>query len=135
MEEIRTVWRGEGLQFDAHSGEVVTAIDGNGTAGVSPVRMLLEAVAACAGADVVDILQKGRQELEALEVRVTGERREDPPRRFTAIQVEFVVQGSVEPAKAKRAAALSFEKYCSVSHTLRPDVDLSWSVRLEDGQL
>lgn len=92
--------------------------------------LLLEALASCAGSDVVDILRKGRQELQGLRVRATGDRRQEAPHRYLKIRLEFEVDGPVERSKAERAVALSLEKYCSVYHTLRDDLELAWEVRL-----
>lgn len=132
MERIELTWSGEGLAFEADRGGVKTAIDGNAKTGVNPTSMLLEAVAGCSAADVVDILRKGRQELRGLVVRARGERRDEPPRYFTRIELDFELSGDVEPAKAERAVALSFEKYCSVSHTLRKDLELEWTVSVDE---
>ncbi|MFQ5679422.1 MAG: OsmC family protein [Gemmatimonadota bacterium] len=120
------------LRFQARAGAAVTAIDGEGETGPSPVLLLLEALAACSAADVVEILRKGRQELRGLQVRAIGERRPEPPRRFTRLRLEFRVQGPVERKKAERAVELSLETYCSVYHTLREDLDLEWELRIEE---
>ena len=93
--------------------------------------MLLESIAACSASDVVEILRKGRQDLRGLEVRARGRRRDEYPRYFTRLEFDFVVSGDVDPEKAERAVALSFEKYCSVFHTLRKDIELEWSVSVE----
>lgn len=123
-------WEG-GLRFEGEArGGSRTKLDGEGEAGTSPVSLLLESVGGCAGADVVEILRKGRQDLRGLTVRLSGRRRDEPPRYFTSLDVEFVVRGNVDRAKAERAARLSFEKYCSVFHTLRPDLELDWKVTL-----
>lgn len=130
--EVTVRWLGDGLRFEGRSGENAVVLDGQGAAGPSPVSTLLLALAGCAGADVVEILGKGREEPDGVEIRVRGRRREEPPRHFTALHVEFVIRGPVDPAKAERAARLSFETYCSVFHTLRKDLELEWEVRLED---
>ena len=74
-------------------------------------------------ADVVAILQKGRQPLSALRVSFTGERAETQPRRFTRIALHFHVTGAVAPEAVERAIALSRETYCSVWHSMRQDID------------
>lgn len=129
--QIELEWRGEGSRFVGEREGVRTEIDGSGTAGASPVALLLEALAACSAADVVEILHKGRQELRGLRVTARGERRPEPPRYFTRIELLFRIAGAVERKKAERAVELSLGKYCSVSHTLRRDLDLEWSIELE----
>jgi putative redox protein len=87
---------------------------------------LLLGVAACMGIDVVMILQKGRVPLTSLEVDVEGDRAEEVPRRFTAIRILYRIGGleAGHRERAQRAVDLSRDKYCSVLHSLRPDVDL-----------
>jgi putative redox protein len=94
------------------------------------MNLLLEAVAGCLAIDTIDILQKGRQEPTGLRVTARGERRSEPPRRFTSLELEFEIDGDVDPKKAERAVQLSFDTYCSVYHTLREDIELDWSVRI-----
>ncbi|MFQ5689843.1 MAG: OsmC family protein [Gemmatimonadota bacterium] len=127
---ICLTWQDD-LRFEGRLGEARTAIDGNAASGVSPVGMLLEALAACAASDVVEILRKGRQRLEGLEVRARGLRRETPPRFFTRVELEFRLKGPIPLGKAERAVRLSFERYCSVFHSLRPDLELDYAVRVE----
>jgi putative redox protein len=88
--------------------------------------MLLLSLAGCMGVDVVDILNKSRVPLEALRVEVEGDRAPEPPRRFEAIRLTYHVRGpsDADQGKLERAVQLSKDKYCSVLHTLRPDVDL-----------
>lgn len=113
------------------AGTAVVAIDGDGQQGTSPVNLLLEAIASCAAVDVVDILRKGRQELEAMTVEVSADRRKGHPRSITRLQLNFKIRGPVDKVKARRAVDLSLEKYCSVFHSLRMDISLDTAVAVE----
>ncbi len=125
-------WTGTGMGFEAAgAGGVAIAVDGEGIAGPSPVETLLVALGSCAASDVVEILRKGRQEVRSLEVTLTGERRAEQPRRYTRIVAEVRIAGAVERAKAERALALAFEKYCSVRATLDPALPLEVLLELE----
>jgi putative redox protein len=128
--EVELEWE-EGFRFTVSSGDRTAVIDGKRDASPAPTDMLLAAVGACAGIDMVDILEKGRQEVRGLTVTVSGTRRPDPPRFFESMHARFVVRGDVSETKANRAADLSFEKYCSVYHTLRKDLETTWEVVLE----
>lgn len=130
MEQIHIEWCGDGLKFEGERDGIRTAIDGNGKAGTSPVSLLLQSLAACMAADVVDILEKGRQDLRGLRVTACGQRRPEPPRRYTRIELNFEIAGEVDPRKAERAVQLSFDTYCSVYHTLKDDIELEWGVRV-----
>jgi putative redox protein len=92
---------------------------------------LLLAAASCSGSDVVLILKKMRIELRDLRIEVTGRRREQEPRRYTAIHFDYHVGGEgLNKAKADRAVSLSVEKYCSVIHSLAPDIAITYAVTL-----
>jgi putative redox protein len=77
--------------------------------------------------DIVSILQKGRHPLTGFRASFSGERAADPPRRFTAITLHFHIAGAVPADAVERAIALSREKYCSVWHSLRPDIAFTTS--------
>ena len=121
-----------GLRFEGGpAGRPAIAVDGDGQEAVSPVELLLLSAATCSAADVVGILQKQRVDLQALDVVVSGTRRDEYPRRFTAIHLRFTVRGvGVDEAKARRAVDLSLEKYCSVMASLAPDIRVSYDVAL-----
>jgi putative redox protein len=100
-----------------------------GAKGVSPMQSLLMAVAGCSGIDLVSILKKQRQQIDSFFAEVEGERVQvDEAKPFKSIKVSFFLQGNIDPKKAKKAAELSFEKYCSVSKTLEPNVEITYEV-------
>lgn len=82
------------------------------------------------GIDIRMILEKGRVPLEELVVEVEGDRAPDPPRRFTALRLTVRVRGPGEEhdARIARAVDLSRDKYCSVFHSLRTDLDVEIAV-------
>ncbi len=97
--------------------------------GVSPMESVLMAVAGCSGIDVVSILKKQRQEITGFSAEVEGERVQvDEAKPFRKITVKFMIEGDVDPKKALKAAELSFDKYCSVSKTLEPNVEVVFEV-------
>lgn len=97
--------------------------------GVSPMETVLMAVAGCSGIDIVSILKKQRQIIEDFSAEVEGERIQvDEAKPFKSILVKFFLQGVIDPKKARKAAELSFEKYCSVSKTFEPNVTVSYEV-------
>jgi putative redox protein len=106
-------------------------MDSDGEAGPSPTQTLLLSLAGCMGVDVRMILEKSRVPVESLEIDVEGDRVENPPRRFRSLRLTYRLRGpgDGDQGKLERAVELSREKYCSVLHTLRPDLDLD--VRIE----
>ncbi|MDP1572404.1 MAG: OsmC family protein [Vicinamibacterales bacterium] len=115
-------WTGD-LRFEATVGSVSLTVDGKGAEGPSPMQALALGLAGCMAIDVVDILQKGRHPLIGLEAALSGERAEEPPRRFVRITLHYTVRGEVPPAAVERAIQLSRDKYCSVWHSMRQDTE------------
>jgi putative redox protein len=99
--------------------------------GASPMEILLMAVGGCNAIDIISILKKQRQEISKYHIEVEGMRKEvRQAKPFEAIHVDIYLEGDIDPAKAKRAAQLSFEKYCSVSITLEGSVDVTYDVHV-----
>ena len=93
--------------------------------GVKPSDLLLLAAASCSAYDVVEILQKQREPLEALDIQCTGEQNADQPYNFVSVHLKYQIRGEVNPNKVERAIQLSEDKYCSVLATLRASVQIS----------
>ena len=131
LPEVQVRWR-EGLLFEGGApGRPPIVVDGDSAAATSPVELLLLAAATCSAADVVSILVKQRVALRSLEVVVQGTRREQHPRRYTALQFHFTIAGAAADEKrARRAIDLSLEKYCSVVASLAPDIPVTYDVTL-----
>jgi putative redox protein len=108
-----------GTDSTKHSIVMSSQDAGNGT-GMSPSQLLLVSLGGCTAYDVVSILEKKRQRLTGLEVKVTGEQEKDPPWTYRKIHVEYVVRGAELSEKAVcDAIELSEKRYCSVAATLR----------------
>ena len=122
-------WEGD-LRFRGAAGSVSLVLDSDGQAGPSPVQALAFSLAGCMSIDVVHILTKGRLPLRALRAHLEAERRPDDPKRLLGVRLHFAVTGDVPAEKVDRAIALSREKYCSVWHSLRPDIDFRTSFAL-----
>lgn len=125
MLKTKLTWAG-GLRFEGkgtfgHPVVVDGAKSGGGDeSGHKPTELLLWGIAACTGMDVVGILRKQRQEIESLEVEVTGHQNEEYPRPFHTVEIHYAVSGKdVDPVKLGRAIELSSEKYCVVSQTVK----------------
>jgi putative redox protein len=122
----------DGLRFiGGEPGGPTITVDGDNQQGPGPMLTLLLAAAACSGSDVVSILEKMRVSLRELRIEVSGTRREEQPRRYVAIHLDYRIGGEdIDPAKARRAIDLSLEKYCSVIHSLAPDIAITYALSL-----
>ncbi|CAN5881783.1 OsmC family protein [soil metagenome] len=130
---VRLTWEGD-IRFraateDGHE----LGFDGTRERGASPPEGLLASLAACMGIDVVEILEKGRQDVDRCDIEISGDRRKDPPRRFTAIRMEFRLVGkNLSRQRAERALDLSRTTYCSVWSSLAPDTELDIALTIEE---
>ena len=99
--------------------------------GVSPMELLLMGVAGCSAIDIVAILNKQKINPKVLKMDVKGHRHEDEvPALFYKIDILIYLEGDYSAEKAKRAAQLSYDKYCSVSKTLEPTAEIFHKVIL-----
>lgn len=123
---VDLIWSND-LQFGATSGTNALIVDGQSAAGPSPVQLLAIGLASCMAIDVLDILKKGRHPVSAFRCRLTGERAAEPPRRLVAVAIGFFVHGDgdIPSAAVERAIGLSRDRYCSVWHSLRTDIQLT----------
>ena len=128
----RLRWSGSGDVFEGSVGDGPSVVlDGSATEGASPMDAVLLGVMACMGIDVLMILEKGRVPLDSLQVEAEGERMDDPPRYFRRMELVYRLEGPGEEnrSKVERAIDLSRDKYCSVLHSLRSDLELE--IRIE----
>jgi putative redox protein len=123
-------WEG-GTILSGRAGSASFALDWETGTAVSPVQALVLALAGCMASDVVLILEKGRQPLRGLAVRLHADRAESPPRRLLRVDIRFTVTGDVPPDKVERAIHLSRETYCSVWHSMARDIELTTSFEIE----
>jgi putative redox protein len=135
------VWSGEGLYVGIDTNKhsvVISTQDEENRVGMKPSDLLLVALASCTAVDVVSILRKKRQTLRQLEILADGEQEADPPWRFRRIHLTYRVRGeNLTPEAVGRAIELSESRYCSVSASLRPQVEITTSFEIwpEDGQV
>lgn len=135
MQQGKVRWT-EGEQFVAvvPSGHaLVLDADRQSNTGPGPMELLLVALGACSGSDVVTILRKKRQQVTALEVELEGERAAEPPAVWTRLRVHYRVVGKGIDARAvEHAIELSRTKYCSVAATLGHTASIAWSHTIEE---
>jgi putative redox protein len=94
--------------------------------GARPLEMILLGVGSCSSIDVVQILQKGRNDVIACVTEVTAERIDAIPSVFSKIHLHFIVSGhDLKMSSVERAVKLSAEKYCSASIMLSKAVNIT----------
>jgi putative redox protein len=100
--------------------------------GARPMQLLLMGMGGCAGIDIVSILKKQRQTVEGFDMKIEGEREAGAePSLWKTVNIIFELKGNIDIDKARRACALSMDKYCSVAETLRKSgSSITWDVRV-----
>ncbi len=130
MVQVTWVQNEQFVGTDSTNHSIVLSTGKDGT-GAKPSDMLLVALGACAGVDVVGILVKKRQKLTGLQIQVDGQQDADPPWAFRKIHVEYIVRGQGISEKAvQQAVELSEEKYCSVAATIRGVAEITSSYQI-----
>jgi len=127
--------KGTGLRFRCTAGPFTTHLDsGKNATAPNPVKMLMFAVAACTGMDVIEIMRKKRQVVTGYDIEVSGERRDEHPRAFTSMEVVHKLRGhGLSRASAEEAVRLSADKYCSVSATVAGVAKIVNRVEITEG--
>lgn len=127
----------DGLQFVGESGTHHTiVIDGDievggKDTGMRPMELLLIGLGGCSGMDVASILQKKKQQITNIDINVKGKKADSYPKKFTEIEIEFIVSGrDLSEDAVKQAVELSMEKYCSVKATLEGAAKINFRYRI-----
>ena len=135
---ITSTWQGK-LAFVSSVGdhEVRTdagAAHGGENSGASPKMLMMVALAGCTGVDVAAILEKMRIPVAAIAITVEGELTDDTPSVYTAMHIVYRFTGrQLNAGKLQRAVELSMDKYCGVSAMYRKIMDITWEIRMVEG--
>ncbi len=123
---------GDRFLAEAASHHAIVVDAGNEKSANSPVELLLIALCACSGSDVVSILRKKREPFRSVDVRAEADRSEEFPKVFTAIRVVYRISGKVARTSVEHAVSLSKEKYCSVSAMLEKAARIEFLIEYAD---
>jgi putative redox protein len=129
---VELIWEHD-LVLGGKSDRVRLTLDSASQQGPSPMQALAFALAGCMSMDVVHVLKKGRHDLRGLRADFLGHRMSDEPRSFRRIELRFTITGDIPPAPIERAIQLSREKYCSVWHSMRQDIELDVTFDVSSG--
>ena len=129
---VELIWEHD-LVLAGKSGGATMTLDSRSAAGPSPMQALAFALAGCMAMDVVHVLTKRPNDMRGLRADLTGTRAPEDPRRFTAIALHYSITGEVPKARVERAIALSRDKYCSVWHSMRQDIEFTVTYKVTPG--
>lgn len=135
MRTVRVDWSGQthyvgtcsnGYQVAMNAPEV---LGGQGDK-ASPKDLFVLGLAGCTAWDIGHTLSRMRLPLERLSVEVQAEESNETPKVFTRMVVIYRVWGTLPYERVQHAVELSWTKYCGVSLTLKPVVDLTYRIEL-----
>lgn len=128
MQTARVLWvRNQQFLALTPSGHAVPLdSDRQSNAAPGPMEMLLAALGACTATDVAAILEKKRQNLESLEVVVSGERAAEAPAVWVKLEIVYKLRGQLDEKAVRDAIELSENKYCSVAAMLRKTAPIAF---------
>lgn len=122
-------WLGD-HRLRGRSGDVEMVMDSPPVAGPSPVQALAFALAGCMAIDVLVVMKRGRFDLKGLKARLVAERAPTDPKRILKVDLHYTVAGDVPADRVDRAIQLSRDKFCSVWHSMRQDIELTTSFEI-----
>ena len=137
----RVTWTGEkafwGQTEEGFSIVLGTATETAPKPGPSAMELILMGAGGCTAWDVVEILRKGRQDVDDVIVELDADRAEEVPKVFTRIHMHFIVKGrNLDETRVARAIELSAEKYCSATLMLEKTAAVSHDFEVvETGQV
>ena len=100
-----------------------------------PTESLMISLAGCMAIDSVMFLRKMRVRIASFHIDITGERNPTPPQYYKAIHMHIRIAGKeITPKKMDRVISLSQEKYCSVYHSLRPDMKIKVDYEITEAE-
>lgn len=100
--------------------------------GFRPMEVLLIGLGGCMSIDVLNILYKQKQVIQSYGVSISGERDDEAPNAFHSIEMKFTFQGDIDKLKVEKAIRLAEEKYCSVYHSLNPNITVTHSFEIQN---
>jgi len=123
----------DGVMFVGESGSGHAVVmdgppdHGGRNMGIRPMEMILLGLGGCSSFDVVQILQKGKNDIIDCVAELSAERVDAIPSVFSKIHLHFIVKGrGLKASAVERAVKLSAEKYCSASIMLsRAEVEIT----------
>ncbi len=133
--ESKTTWIG-GMQFKAENRGLISNFDvseeqGGENFAPTPKEILLNAMCACSGMDVVSIAKKMRMELSSVSMEAKAEKTHTIPSFFASVHIKYFLEGKdLDREKVIRLVSLSMTKYCGVSYMVSKATPITYDITL-----
>jgi len=101
--------------------------------GMRPMQLLLSALGGCSAIDIILILKKQRQVIDAFQIEVEGiKEKVNEHSIFKQIIIHFIFTGNLNEQKVEKAVELSLQKYCSVAKALEPTSQIKSKITIHE---
>lgn len=99
--------------------------------GFRPMQLIAAGAGSCSSIDIISILQKQRQPIDDLQVRIDARREEGKvPSLFETIHLHYILTGDLDKNKVEKALELSLQKYCSVVKILEKTAQITYTYEI-----
>jgi putative redox protein len=128
------------MKLGATDGSNSVAMDtkaplGDGSA-LNPKQLVLSGLCGCTSMDVLSLLNKKNQQLEAFELVAEAEMSaKGHPKVFSKIHLSFIFAGTIDAEYLKESVHLSQTKYCGVAAMLSKSVSMTYTVLLNGSEI
>ncbi|MFM7667604.1 MAG: OsmC family protein [Bacteroidota bacterium] len=96
--------------------------------GLTPMQLLAGSLAGCMSIDVISILNKQKIDPSYFSIEIQAVKKEGIPSPFEHIMLTFKVDNGIPINTLEKAINLSKDKYCSVFHSLNPNLLFDYKV-------
>lgn len=133
------VWT-ENMAFTGHCDGHQIPLDakspiGKGSA-MTPKELIGLAITGCTAMDVVALMKKHKQTVQAFEVSIDIQTSKGgAPMVFTSAEILYQMKGEVEAARLIEAVQLSQTKYCGVSAMMTKAFPITYRIELNDQEI
>ncbi len=128
------------MQFKSENRGLISQFDvppdlGGENSAPTPKEVLLNAMCACSGMDLVSIAKKMRLDLTSVSLTAEAEKTQTIPSYFSRVHINYFIDGKdLDREKVIRLVSLSMTKYCGVSYMVSKATEITYDITL-DGQL
>lgn len=124
---------GHHFQFEVRGmqGDIDVTLPEVAPQGPTPKELLLSALCACTGTDVIDLLAKFQVSYDSLELEAKAPLTDKHPKVFSRIDLSYLVKGSsIDAAKVIEAAKRSTHQYSGTAAMLSKACPIFYAVHV-----
>lgn len=96
--------------------------------GLRPMELVAAGVAGCVAIDLILILQKQRLDSDKFNIEIEANRVDGTPSPFENIHMKFELDADIDANRLKKNIQLVIDKYCSVSASLKEEIEITFEI-------